>query len=85
MVSKLVMIKVLSINEPPIDPSQILWQTQQKELNKIRLRRGMPCFENSAHVATDEPITVSNSKKWVILGSVINHIRPIKNHITLRD
>lgn len=62
MVSKLVMIKVLSTNEPPIEPSQILWLTQQKELNKIKLRRVMPCLEKSAQVATDDPITVSNSK-----------------------
>ena len=55
MVSKLVMINVLSTNEPPIEPSQILWLTQQKELNKIKLRRVMPCLEKSAQVATDEP------------------------------
>ncbi len=85
MVSKLVMIKVLSTNEPPIEPSQILWLTQQKELNKIKLRRVMPCLEKSAQVATDDPITVSSSKKWVMFGRVISHIRAMKNHITLRD
>lgn len=85
MVSKLVMINVLSTNEPPIEPSQILWLTQQKELNKIKLRRVMPCLEKSAQVATDEPITVSSSKKWVMFGRVISHISAMKNHITLRD
>lgn len=81
----LVTIKVISTKDPPIEPIQMLWLAQQKELNKINDLKAIPCLEKSAHVATDEPTTVINSKKWFMLGKVMHHINTIKNHITLRD
>ena len=61
IVYKLTIMKVDSINVPPIEPNNKLFVNQQNELNKMSKRNFIPSAWNNPQVATEAPKMVSNS------------------------